>query len=190
LGKRIDELENSLKEKDNLLKSTEGPLAWNERLSKELKETLLKENSNPFSRESEALNMTIKVEAEKNLKLSETLKALQDKCFSFATQCTARLKNIFNSVRAMSEEANLSVEDIPGALGCIEIEIGVLDEVIVGHGDFCVIVASRGTAAAFAKARCNHVRTVNKPTFSLSPSDLVNIPAKARSVGNRCITQI
>jgi uncharacterized coiled-coil protein SlyX len=41
LEKRIEELENSLKEKDNLLKSTEDTLAearaQNERLSKELK---------------------------------------------------------------------------------------------------------------------------------------------------------
>jgi hypothetical protein len=51
-------------------------------------------------------------------------------------------------------------------------------------------VASRGTAASFAKAGCNHVKTINKPTFSLSPSDLVNIPAEARSVGNKFITQI
>jgi uncharacterized coiled-coil protein SlyX len=194
LEKRIEELENSLKEKDVLLSSTEGSLAeaWaqNEKLSKELKRalTLLKENSNRFSRESKALNMTIKAEAEKNLKLSGTLKALRDKCFSFATQCTARLKNIFISVRAMSEEANLFAEDIPGALGCIEKEIDVLDEVIIGHGDFCALVASRGSAAAFAKAGCYHVRTVNKPTFSLSPSDLVNIPAEARSMGNRFIT--
>jgi chromosome segregation ATPase len=95
LEERIGELENSLKEKDSLLNSAKGSLvearAQNERLSKELKEaqTLLEENSNRFSRESEVLNMTIKAEAEKNLKLSETLKALRDKCFSFATQCTA-----------------------------------------------------------------------------------------------------
>jgi hypothetical protein len=131
-------------------------------MSKELKgaQTLSKENSSRFSRESEALNMTIKAEAEKNLKLSATLKALWDKCFGFATQCTTRIKNIFNSVRAMSEEANLSTEDIPGALGCIEKEIDVLDEVIIGHGDFCALVASRGTTAAFSKAGCNHIRTV------------------------------
>jgi hypothetical protein len=46
-----------------------------------------------------------------------------------------------------------------------------------------VLVASRVAAAAFAKAGCNHVRILNKPTFSLSSSDLVNIPAEARSVG-------
>jgi hypothetical protein len=44
-------------------------------------------------------------------------------------------------------------------------------------------VASRGTADAFVKARRNHIRTVNRPNFSLSPSDLVNILAKARSIG-------
>jgi hypothetical protein len=51
-------------------------------------------------------------------------------------------------------------------------------------------VAARGTSAAFSKARCNHLKTVNKPTFSLSSSDLVDILAEARSVGNRFITQI
>jgi hypothetical protein len=40
------------------------------------------------------------------------------------------------------------------------------------------------------KAGCNHLKTVNKPTFTLSSSDLVNIPAEARSVGNRFITEI
>jgi hypothetical protein len=97
---------------------------------------------------------------------------------------------MFNSVKAMSEEANLSAKDIPGALGWIEKEIDDLDKVIVGHGDFCALVAAGGTAAAFAKAGCNHLKTVNRPTFSLSPLDLVNIPAEARSVGNRFITQI
>jgi hypothetical protein len=51
-------------------------------------------------------------------------------------------------------------------------------------------VASRGTAAAFMKVGCNHAKTLNKPTFNLSTSDLVDIPAKARSIGNRFITQI
>jgi chromosome segregation ATPase len=196
LKEMICELENSLKEKDSLLNSAKGSLtaarAQNERLSKELKDaqTLLEENSNRFSHESEALNMAIKAEAKNNLKLSETLKVLWDKCFSFATQCTARLKSIFNFVGAMSEEANLSAEDIPGALGCIKKEIDVLDEVIVGHGDFYALVASHGTSVVFVKAGCNHVRIVNRPNFSLSPSDLVNIPAEARSIGNRFITQI
>jgi septal ring factor EnvC (AmiA/AmiB activator) len=86
---KIRKLEDSLKEKGSLLHSTEGSLAedraQNERLSKELKETqiLLEENSSRFSHETKGLNMTIKVEAEKNLKLSEALKALKNKCFNF-----------------------------------------------------------------------------------------------------------
>jgi hypothetical protein len=151
---------------------------------------LLEENSSRFNRETEALNMTIRVEAEKNLKVSEALKTLKDKCFNFATQCTARLKSIFNLAGAASEEASLSVEDIPGALECFEKEVDILDEVITGHGEFCALVASCGTAVAFIKVGCNHARAVNRPNFSLSPSDLVDIPAETRSIGNRFITQI
>jgi hypothetical protein len=122
-------------------------------LSKELEETrtLLERNSDRFNRESEALNATIKAKVEKNLKLNEAIKTLWDKCFSFATQCIARLKGIFNSVGAISEEINLSAEDIPKALGCVAKEVDVLDEVITGHGDFCALVASCGTTAASSK---------------------------------------
>jgi hypothetical protein len=134
--------------------------------------------------------MSLKVEAEKNSKLSEELRALKERCFNFASQCIARLKNIFNSVGAASKKANFCAEDIPGALGCVEKEVDVLDKVITGHGDFCALVASRGIVAAFLKAGCNHMKAVNRPNFSLSSLDLVDIPAEARSIGNRFITQI
>jgi hypothetical protein len=98
------------------------------------------------------------------------------------------LRSIFNSVGAASEETSLSAEDIPGALECIEKEVDVLDEVITGHGDFCALVASRGTATAFIKAGCNHARAINKPNFNLSSSNLVDIPTEARNVGNSFIT--
>jgi predicted nuclease with TOPRIM domain len=168
-----------------LLRSAKGSLAearaQNEKLCKELKETqtLLEENSSRFAHETEALNMTIKVEAEKNLKLSETLKALKNKWFSFAAQCTARLKSIFNSVGAMSEEANLSAEDIPGALECIEKQVDIFDDVITGHSDFCALVASRGMATAFKKldaimqellaGRTSACRHLTLSTFWLKP---------------------
>lgn len=150
-------------------------------MSKELEEaqTLLARNSDRFNRESEALNATIKAEVEKNIKLNETVKILRDKCFSFATQCIARLKGIFNYVGAASEEVTLSAEDIPRSLECVEKEVDVLNKVITGHNDFYALVASRGTTAAFMKAGCNHVRAVNRTNFSLSLSDLVDIPAKA-----------
>jgi predicted nuclease with TOPRIM domain len=193
---KIKKLEDSLKEKDDLLHSTEGSLAkahaQNENLRKDLKETqiLLEENSSRFNRETEALNLTITVEAEKNLKLSEALKTLKNKCFSFATQCTSRLKSIFNLVGATFEEASLSTKNIPRALKCVKKEVDVLDEVITSHGDFCALVASRGMTVAFIKAGCNHARAVNRPNFGMSPADLIDILAEARSIGNRFITQI
>jgi hypothetical protein len=96
LEKKIENLENSLKEKDSLLTIVEGSLdearlqsekqsiqildqnAKIERLSKELKETktTLEDNMGRFNHEPEALNMKIKAEAKKNFKLSKTLKTL------------------------------------------------------------------------------------------------------------------
>ena len=40
------------------------------------------------------------------------------------------------------------------------------------------------------KTGCTHAKTVNKPTFNLSTSDIVDIPAEARSIGNKFIAQI
>jgi hypothetical protein len=67
--------------------------------------------------------------------------------------------------------------------------VEALDKVIAGHGDFCALLASRGIAATFLKAGYTHAKIVNRPNFSLSPSDLVDIPSKARSIGSRFITQ-
>jgi hypothetical protein len=106
------------------------------------------------------------------------------------TRCINQLNGIFNLVGATSEEINPSPKDIPGAFEHIENEVEAFDEVITGHRDLCALVASRGTVAAFMKAGCNHAKAVNKPTFNLSTSDLVDIPAEARSIGNRFITQI
>jgi chromosome segregation ATPase len=196
LEDKIKKLEDSLKEKDGLLHLAEASLtearSQNDKLSRELDEAraTLDKRSECFDRESRELNAKIEVEAKKNAKLSETITNLRDKCFGFATQCIGRLKGIFNSVGAASEEITPPIEDIHRALEHIENEVEALDKVITGHGDFCALVASRGTTAAFMKARCNHVRAVNRPNFGLSPSDLVDIPAEAQSIGNRFIAQI
>jgi hypothetical protein len=101
-----------------------------------------------------------------------------------------RMKKVFSSVGASSEDITPSPEDISSTFDHIENEVDALDEVIAGHGDLCALLASRGTAAAFLKAGCTHAKIVNRPTFSLSPTDLVDIPSEARSIGNRFITQI
>jgi hypothetical protein len=194
LEDKIKKLEDSLKEKDILLQSAEGSLAkaWsqNDKLSEELDKAraALNERSERFDHETKELKAKVETEAERNAKLSETIKNLRDKYFGFAARCINRLKEIFNSVGATSEEVTSSTEDIPGAFDHIEVE--ALDEVITGDGDFCALVASRVTTAAFMKAECNHTRVVHKPNFNLSSSNLVDIPTEAQSIGNRFITQI
>jgi predicted nucleic acid-binding Zn-ribbon protein len=196
LENKIKDFEASLEKKDFLLQATEGSLAEaqaeNTKLSEELDnaQTTLKKESERFEQERKELQAKIKAEAENNTKLRESLKDLQNKCSDFATRCVHRLKGIFNLVGASSEEIAPSVEDIPKAFEHIENEVDALDEVIIGHGDFCALLASRGTDATFLKAGCTHARIVNKPTFSLSPSDLIDIPGEAQSIGNRFITQI
>jgi hypothetical protein len=118
------------------------------------------------------------------------LKDLRNTCLEFGNRCVQRLKGVFSSVGASSEDIGPSSEGISNTFKHIENEVDALDEVIAGHGDFCALLASRGTAAAFLKAGCMHAKTVDKPTFSLSLSDLIDIPSEARSIGNRFITQI
>jgi hypothetical protein len=179
-----------------LLQATEGSLAElqaeNAILNEELlkAQTTLKEKSERFEQERKELQVKSKDEADKNMRLQELLKDLQNKCSEFATRCVHRLKGIFSSIGASSEEIAPSAEDISKTFKQIENEVDALDEVITGHGDFCALLASRGTTAAFLKVGCTHAKTVNKPNFSLSPSDLVNILGEARSIGNRFITQI
>jgi hypothetical protein len=118
------------------------------------------------------------------------LKELQDKCLNFGTRCVQRLKQIFNTVGTSSEKFELSVEDLTSTFEHIEGEVEALDEVIAGHGNFCALLASRGTVVAFMKAGCTHGNVVNRPNFSLSPADMANMPNLAQSIGNRFITPI
>jgi hypothetical protein len=98
-----------------------------------------------------------------------------------------RLKQIVNSVGAGYEKFSPLIEDLLGAFEHIEGEVDALDEIIAGHGDFCALVASRGTTVAFLKSGCTHGKIVNRPNFSLSPADLIDIPSLARSIGNKFI---
>jgi hypothetical protein len=119
--------------------------------------------------------------------LKKSLTSLQNKYLEFSKRCVQRLKQVFYSVGASSEKFDPSSEDLPGAFEHIEGEIDDLDEVIAGHGDFCALVASRGTTFAFLKSGCEHGRVINRPNFSLSRTDLDNIPNLARSIANRFI---
>jgi hypothetical protein len=94
------------------------------------------------------------------------------------------LKKVFNSVGASAEKSMPSAENISSTFKHIEGEVKALDEVIAGNSDFCALLASRGTATTFLKASCTHGKIVNRPTFNLSSTDLVDITSEARSIGN------
>lgn len=150
-------------------------------MSRELEKakSTFQDNVNRFNREAKDLKLEVKTEAEKNSKLFEALKNLRDTFSSFVTRCSSRLRGIFNSVGAASKEAKHYPDNIPNALEWIEKVVDDFYEVMVGHGDFYALVATRGSVAIFAKAGCNHLKTVNKPTFNISPSNLGNIPGEA-----------
>ena len=152
--------------------------------------TKLLRQSEQFEQEKQDLNAKLKAEAQKNSDLKKLLASLQENCLEFSNRCIHRLKKIFYSVGASSGKFTPSAEDLPKTFEHIEGEIDELDEVIAGHGDFCAWVASRGTAAAFLKAGCEHGRIVNRPNFTLSPSILDDIPDLARSISNRFIKMI
>jgi predicted RNase H-like nuclease (RuvC/YqgF family) len=189
LENKIKEYEASHEKKDFLLQAMEGSLAEvqaeNTRLNRELLQ-----KSESFEQERKDLQTKYEAEAVKNMKLQQSLKELRNMCLGFGTRCVQRLKKVFNLVGASTEKFTPSAENISSTFEHIEGEVEVLDEVIAGHGDFCALLASRGTAATFLKASCTHAKIVNRPTFRLSSTDLVDIPSEARSIGSKFITQI
>jgi predicted nuclease with TOPRIM domain len=186
LESKIKDQSAALEKKDFELQTTEGLLAEAEAKITELNTKLLSQ-SESFEQEKQKLNAKFEAEVQKSSDLKKSLTSLQNKCLEFRNRCVQRLKQVFYSVGASSEKFTASAEDLPGAFEHIEGEIDDLDEVIAGHGDFCALVASRGTAVAFLKSGCDHGKVINRPSFSLSPADLDNIPNLARSIANRFV---
>jgi hypothetical protein len=182
LEKKIKDHEATLEKKDFVLQTMEGSLA-------EAQAEIARLNSELFMQKKN-FEGNLEAEAEKNSNLRKSLKELQEKCVNFGNQCLQRLKHIFNSVGANTEKFSPSVENLPETFEHIEGEVDALDKVIAGHTDFCALLASRGTAVAFIKSGCEHGKIVNRPNFSLSPTDLIDIPSLAWSIGNRFITQV
>ena len=189
LENKIKEQSDAFEKKNFELQAAEGLLAEAEAKISELNSKLLRQ-SEQFEREKQDLNEKLEAEAQQNSDLRKLLTNLQEKCLEFSNKCIQRLRKIFYSVGASSEKFTPSAEDLPKTFEHIEEEIEELDEVIAGHGDFCAWVASRGTAAAFLKAGCEHGKIVNRPNFTLSPSILDDMPDLARSISNRFIKMI
>jgi hypothetical protein len=186
LESKIKEQSATIEKKDFELQTTEGLLAVAEAKITKLNTKLLSQSENS-EEEKEKLNAKFEAEVQKSSDLKKSLTSLQDKCLEFSNRCVQRLKQVFYFVGASSEKFTPSAEDQPGAFEHIEGEIDDLDEVIAGHGDFCALVASRGTAVAFLKSGCEHEKVISRPNFSLSPADLDDIPNLARSIANRFI---
>jgi hypothetical protein len=186
LESKIKDQAAALEKKDFELQTTEGLLAEAEAKIAKLNTELISK-SESFEQEKQKFDAKFEAEFEKNSDLQKSLIELQNKCLEFSSRCVQQLKQIFNSVGASYEKFSPSIEDLPGVFEHIEGEIDALDEIIAGHGDFCALVASWGTAVAFLKSGCTHGKIVNRPNFSLSPADLIDIPSLARSIGNRFI---
>jgi hypothetical protein len=186
LESKINDQATALEKKDFELQTTEGLLAEAEAKIAKLNTELLSKSEN-LEQDKQKFNAKFEAEVEKSSNLQKLLTELQNKCLEFSSRCVQRLKQIFNSVGANCEKFSPSTEDMPGAFEHIEGEVDALDEIIAGHGDFCALVASRGTAVTFLKSGCTHGKIVNRPNFSLSPPDLIDIPSLARSIGNRFI---
>jgi hypothetical protein len=189
LEKKIKDHEASLEKKDFLLQTMKGSLAETQAEVARLNDDLLRKTE-IFEQERKSSDARLEAELEKNSKLQESLKELRNISLNLGNRCVQRLKQVFNSVGASSEKFEPLVEDLASTFEHIESEVEALDEVIAWHGDFCALLASRGTAVAFMKAGCTHGKIVNRPNFSLSPANLADIPSLARSIGNRFITQI
>jgi chromosome segregation ATPase len=165
LERKIKDQTATLEKKDFELQIMEGLLAEAEaKIAKLDKELLSKSES--FEQEKQKFDTKFAAEAEKSSNLQKSLKELQDKCLEFSNRCVQRLRQIFNSVGASSEEFTPSVEDLPGTFEHIEGEVDALDEVIAGHGDFCALLASRGTAVAFMKSGCTHGKLLIDQTLA------------------------
>jgi hypothetical protein len=189
LESKIKDHSAATEKKDFELQTMEGLLAEAEAKIARLNSELLSK-SESFEQEKQKFDTKFEAKVERSSNLQKSLKELQDKCVEFGNRCVQRLKQVFNSVGASSEKFDPSVEDLPGTFEHIEGEVDALDEVIARHGNFYALLASRGIVVAFMKSGCTHGKIVNRPNFSLSPADLIDIPSLARSIGNRFITQI
>jgi phage host-nuclease inhibitor protein Gam len=133
---KVKDLENLLEEMNYKLKTAKADLAEahlrienqiiqisnHEKQLKRLSTKLEKVNSkvkdvaDRYEHEIKELKEKVKTEVEKSSKLTEALRMLRDTCFGFATRFSLCSCEIFNSVRAVSGDANCSVHNIPKVL--------------------------------------------------------------------------
>jgi hypothetical protein len=96
-------------------------------------------------------------------KIVEELWQSKEECFSTATKCCEKLKNMFVTIGSFSSEKEFVRQDDSRVMKWIEGEVEAFDEVLTGRDDFCACVGARGTVSKFEKARCEHAKTTIQP---------------------------
>jgi chromosome segregation ATPase len=177
LENKIKEYEASLEKKDFLLQAMEGSLAKAQAENARLNRELL-QKSKSFEQKRKSLQTKYEAKFVENTKLQQSLKELWNMCLDFGSRCVQRLIKVFNSVGSSAEKFIPSAENISSTFEHIEGEVEALDEVIAGHGDFCALLASRGTATAFLKAGCTHAKIVNRPSSAYLHQIWLTSPVK------------
>lgn len=94
---------------------------------------------------------------EKNV---EELREFNEECFSIAAQCREKLKNMFTTIGALSNEKEFISDDAVGAIKWIEGEVEAFDEVLTDCGDFCACLGAQRTILVLEKVVCDHVKTI------------------------------
>lgn len=118
-------------------------------------------------------------------KIIEELWESKEECFSTAAQCCEKLKNMFITIGAFSNETKCTRGDIVEAMKWIKGEVEAFDEVLTDRDDFYACVGDRGTILLFKKARCHHVKAIVEPEFNMSDDDIKEPSAKAIKDGRR-----
>jgi chromosome segregation ATPase len=125
------EHEGALEKKYFIIQSMEGSLAEVQAENDSLKNELLKK-SEKYEQEKEKLEASLKTEVEKNSNLQKSLKDLQKKCLNFGSRCVQRLKDVFHSIGASSENFHLQPKTCPSPWNILKARLMLLTKLLVG----------------------------------------------------------
>lgn len=113
-----------------------------------------------------------------------------ESCFSTTTRCCKRLKDIFSSIVARSNEVNFMLGDVVRAVDWSDEEVDAFDEVLYTKQDYCTFVGSQSTTSMLEKARCTHLKTIGHPNFGISLDDIKKPSTDVSNVIKRFFTLI
>jgi hypothetical protein len=98
---------------------------------------------------------------------ADELRSIKENCYKVSLDRAKSLKNNFAKVGAYSSEQNFICGDPDGVIQWISGEGKAFEEILSDQRDFCAFVGARGAASILEKVRCDHVKVVVQPEFSL-----------------------